>query len=128
MGRKAQFFIDNDVARYALIKSSSGSSASALLLILVCFYSGERVASAFQHNNCLAVRREMVNGSFRGDILLKDKVLRGTPGAPSFCSSFAPSCYLTTTRESWVKVTQLRCQVPLARSQQINGREEGKSE
>ena len=54
MGRKALFFIDNDSARYALIKSSSGSSA--LLLVTDCFHSFdaefplmawiERVASA----------------------------------------------------------------------------------
>lgn len=37
VGRKALFFIDNDSARYALIKSSSGSSA--LLLVTDCFHS-----------------------------------------------------------------------------------------
>ena len=88
MGRKALFFIDNDAARYALIKSSSGSSS--LLLVTDCFHSFdaefplmtwvERVASSSNIADLPSRGQQeeaaaMIKGSLRGDILLEEKIL-----------------------------------------------------
>ena len=111
-GRKALFFIDNDAARYALIKSSSGSSS--LLLVTDCFHSFdaefpliawiERVASASNIADLPSRDQQeeaaaLINGSLLWRHHPRGKCSEPF-GAPSNYSSFSPSCQLTFTGET----------------------------